>query len=119
RRFPYTPLFRSVGQPGGQVLERVHRHVDAPLEQRRLDLFREEALPFELLQGAVDLGVATRLDNHDLSRHPPFGEPLAHPSRLPQRQLAPTRPELEDATHPSLRPPGSPLRSPLPPSPHP
>src|SRR3989449_11526407 len=94
----------------------MHRHVDPPLEQGLLDLLREEPLPFELVQGTVHLGVAARLDDHDLRRHPPFGEPLSHPTRLPQRGLAATRPATLDATHPSPPPPGCPSGVPPPPS---
>src|SRR3989442_194170 len=85
--------------------------------QAPLTLFRKDPLPSDLVGGAAPLGAAARFNAPAPPRPPPLGEPPAPPTRLPQRELAATRPELQDATHPSPRPPGSPLGFPPPPSP--
>src|SRR5437773_5100535 len=77
------------------------RDVDAPVEQGVLDAFREEALPRELVQRAVHLRVALRLDNNDFGSDPVPRERRLHPLGLPQRQTAPTRPDLQHAAHTS------------------
>ena len=66
--------------------------IDAPVQQRLLDLLREEALPLELVQRPVDLGVSSRLDEHELGRHAVARECGLDPLRLPQRELAASRP---------------------------
>src|SRR6266576_4814353 len=81
-------------QARGKILERVHRDVDAPVQERVFDLFGEEPFPFELMERPVHLSVAARLDHDDLGAHAVFGEPVAHPVRLPPRELAAPRPDL-------------------------
>src|SRR3989441_13288759 len=105
--FPYTTLFRShqAGrQRGREIFERVHRHVDATVAQRLLDLFGKEALPLELVQRAIDLRVAARLDDHELGGHADLRERGLHPPGLPQGEPAPAGPELERAGHVSRFP---------------
>src|SRR5258705_8616985 len=77
-----------------EILERVHRDVDAAVEQRILDFLGEKPLPLELVERPVHFRVAARLDDHDLRAHPLCGEAIPHPLRLPQRQRAAARPEL-------------------------
>src|SRR5256712_6149250 len=77
-------------QRGGKVLEGMHRDIDPPIEQCILDFLGEEALPFELVQRAIDFGIASRLDDNDLSPRasPARNQPLLYPLRLPAREIA-------------------------------
>src|SRR5258705_12029610 len=77
-----------------EILERVHRDVDAAVEQRILDFLGEKPLPLELVERPVHFRVAARLDDHDLRTHPLCGEAIPHPLRLPPRQSAAARAEL-------------------------
>src|SRR5258705_14021849 len=77
-----------------EILERVHRDVDAAVEQRILDFLGEKPLPLELVERPVHFRVAARLDDHDLRTHPLCGEAIPHPLRLPPRQRAAARAEL-------------------------
>src|SRR2546426_463745 len=100
----------QAGWEGGrQIFERVYRHVDATVAERLLELFRKEALPLELVQRAIDLRIATRLDDHELGVHAAPRERGLHPLGLPPCELAPPCAQLERSDHPSLVPrPSSP-----------
>src|SRR5947209_8178745 len=98
-----------IRQPPRQVLERVHGDVDAAREQRLLDFLGEEPLPLELVQRPVYVGVAARLDDHELDHHAAARQLGPHPFRLPQGQPAAPRTDLQGRRHPSLFPlPSSP-----------
>src|SRR5205823_3908925 len=78
-------------ESGRQVLQRMHRDVDALLEQRVFNLFGEESRSFQLVQRSIDLRITLRLDHHELRLHAVLGEPSLHPFRLPARKLAAAR----------------------------
>ena len=63
-----APMHQAVGQPGRQVLDRMHREVDPARQQRRLDLLAEQALAAELGERPVGDPIAGRADRHDLER---------------------------------------------------
>ena len=89
------------GQPCRHVLHRMHRAVDAAVEQRFLDLLGEQALAADLHQLAVLHGVAGGLDRHDLNivRSAKIGmgrrQAVAHHPRLHQRQRTPARTDAD------------------------
>ncbi len=88
---------QALGQPGRHVLHGVHRDVDAPLEQRLLDLLGEQALAADLGERAVLHRVAGGLDDDDLDRRRlgqlavHRGEARAHLTGLGERQGAAAR----------------------------
>src|SRR5216117_1248535 len=95
-------------QGGRQIFERVYRHVDATVAERLLDLFRKEALPLELVQRAIDLRIAARLDDHELGVHAGPRERGLHPLGLPPCELAAARAKSQRRAHASRLPaPGS------------
>ncbi len=79
---------KPVGQFGGHVLETVHGHIDATVEQRLLDFLGEQSLAADFGQRDVGDLVAGGLDDFDAAV---FAERLraatSTQSRLPQRQL--------------------------------
>src|SRR6266705_745849 len=77
----------------------MHRDVDPSREQRVLDFLCEEPFALELVERAIDFGVAARLDDHYFGCHAERGEPPAHPLRLPLREPAAPGAEL----HANLR----------------
>jgi hypothetical protein len=82
----------------------VHSQIDAPREQRFLDLLREH--PLRIAIRCADFGkrhvlhrVAQRLNNLDRDLVPRPAQPVRNVMRLPQRELRPSR---ADAQHASL-----------------
>src|SRR2546426_6671877 len=74
-----------------------------------ISMRRSIALPLELVQRAIDLRIATRLDDHELGVHAAPRERGLHPLGLPPCELAPPCAQLERSDHPSLVPrPSSP-----------
>jgi len=61
----------------------MHRHVDPPVQQRFLDLAREESLAFELVQRPLDLRIAPGRDDDELRRRPVVRERPFDPFGLP------------------------------------
>ena len=74
----------------GQVLGRVHRDVDAPVEQRLLDLAHEDAAAAELGEPAAPVAIAERRDRHDAPRPCPSAR-SAVARELGLRQREPRR----------------------------
>src|SRR5207247_1259990 len=100
-----------------------HGDINPPIQQRVLDFLREEALPLQLVERPVDVGVTARLDDHELGRHTMARECGLHPLRLPERELTATRTEPKRRhrsgsrlPHPASRFP-PPARSTAPPRP--
>ena len=92
----------TVRQPGGQILEGVHREIDPPLQHRVVDLPREEGAAADLRERHVLHHVA-RGANLDPYRLVPGGvEPRPHVLRLPERERARPRTDAERRAH---RPP--------------
>ena len=97
---------RGDHQPGRQrrrhVLHAVHGDIDAPRQQRLLDLLDEQALAAGFGQRPVLDRVAGGPDHHDLDRigrgerRHGRGERVAHQAGLGQRQLAAARAEAEE-----------------------
>ena len=79
----------------------MHRHVDPPVQQRCLDLAREESLAFELVQRPIDLRIATGRDNDELRGDAVPRQRRPHPLSLPHGEAASPRAELERTAHPS------------------
>src|SRR6266550_1271179 len=86
-------------QARGEILERVHRDVDAAVEQRILDFLGEKPLPLELVERPVHFGVAARLDEHDLRAHPLCGEAIPRPLAAARAELHANR-LARDSTRP-------------------
>ena len=57
-------------QPRRQVLDRMHRQIDPPVQQRLVDLLGEQALAADLGQRPVEDPVAGGLDDDHLDRRP-------------------------------------------------
>ncbi len=92
----------TVRQPGGQILEGVHREIDPPLQHRVVDLPGEEGAAADLRERHVLHHVA-RGANLDPYRLVPGGvEPRPHVLRLPERERARPRTDAERRAH---RPP--------------
>ena len=79
-------------QPGFEILQGMHRQIDAAVEQRLLDLFGKKPLAADLGEAAVLLAVAAGADRHDLDpvREIRMGgeKPVAHEPRLEERHRA-------------------------------
>ena len=70
-----------------QVLERVHGELDAPLDERLLDLAHEHALRTDRAERRRRVLVARRLDDRELDRESDPLERRGHRARLRSRQL--------------------------------
>jgi len=99
---------QAVRKRGGKILERVDGDIDPAVEQRFLDFPGEKAFALELVQRAIDLGIALRLDHDQLRRHTLLRQAGAHPVRLPARELAAASADLHanrltsDPTNPGM-----------------
>ena len=69
------------------VLQAVYRQIDAPIQKRVLDLFREQSLVTDLFQRPALKAVTSGRDHFDACLHPDGGEPRLNVVRLPQRKL--------------------------------
>jgi len=70
-----------------QVFQAVHRQIDAPIEQRLFNLFREQPFRADLRQWHVGNLVAGSLDDFNACFMPALGQTCANPLGLPKREL--------------------------------
>ena len=75
------------GQERGQVLQAVHRQVDAPIQQRLFDLLREEAFGAHLGERHVSDLVARGADDFEARLEAESVQAAGDVARLPERQL--------------------------------
>src|SRR5262245_1774982 len=90
---------------GRQVLQAVHRDIDAVVDQGVLDGLGEDAEPAQRLQGAVLLAVPVGFDDHDLDRPRVEDRPQAVGDmvRLPQSELTAAGAEPEGGHNVSIQ----------------
>jgi len=86
---------------GGHVLGRVHREVDPPVDDRRLELLREETLVADLRQRRVEDLVTLGVDDLDRDGQVRMEvlQTVAHPLALGERKPATPRTDAQDAAH--------------------